>query len=289
MRFIALVTFALTSRPVQAECPVLSFPQTIQQAESAIINDELGQARALVDQAMDWLPCARKPLDPTLVSGLWQIAAAAAFFGGEEQAARLHLARAKSIPGALFRKRLGSDLHRLWQSESPVLDATLSVSPMPPPSLLMVDGALRRQSEVALVAGPHWVQVLNGQEVVFQRAIRLNSDERAELNTGLLSNSVGPTKGDRRRSPLLWGGVVGGVASLGFYGMAVQKDAQMKTAKTPNEVSSLRKESLGLRNVAVGVGLLGAASFSVLFLFALGQQSARALGADLRIMRNHPI
>jgi hypothetical protein len=267
MRFIALVVLSLASSQAQSECPVLSFPQTIQQAETAIIDDELNQARKLIDEAIDWLPCARKPLDSTLVSGLWQIAAAAAFYGGDEQAARVHLARAKSIPGALFRERLGSDLHSLWQRENPLLNATLSVSPLPPPHLLMVDGVVRGQSVLALTAGPHWVQVLNGQEVIFQRAIRINSDVRAEINTGLPVTLAVRAKDERRGSPLIWGSVVSGVASLGFYGMAVQKDAQMKIAKTPNDVRNLRKESLGLRNAAVGAGLLSATSLSMHFFF----------------------
>jgi hypothetical protein len=267
MRFVALVVFCLSGNLAQGKCPVLSLAQTIQQAESAVIDDELDQAKNLLVQVENWLPCAQKPLDGTLVSALWQISAAVAYYGGDVQVARVDLGRAKAIPGAVFRERLGSDLHSLWRRENPVLDTQISVSPLPPPHLLTVDGVLRGHSEVALPAGPHWIQVLSGSEVVFQHAIDLQSGERADVQTGLNAVAGVKSKGSNRGTPLLWSGFVGGVASLGLYGLAIQKDGQMKRAQTPNEVASLRDEALGLRNAAVGVGVLGAASLSLHFFF----------------------
>lgn len=267
MRFIAIILVCLSGNLGRAECPVLSFSQTIQQAESAVIDDELEQAKNLLDQAKNWLPCAQEPLDSTLVSALWQISAAVAYYGDDVQVARVDLARAKAIPGAVFRERLGSDLRSLWRMENPVLNATLSISPLPPPHLLMVDGVLRGHSEVALPAGPHWIQVLKKNNVVFQRAIDLQSGERAEIQTGLTAVASGKSAGASRGSPLLWGGAIGGVASLGLYGLALQKDGQMKGAKTASGVADLRKEALGLRSAAVGAGVLGAASLGLHFIF----------------------
>ena len=267
MRSFALIVLSLGSMDLRAECPVLSFGQTIHQAETALINDELEEARSLVEQALEWMPCAREKVDPSLVSGLWQISAAVEYFGASEQAALLDLGRAKSIPGTAFRERLGGDLYRLWQQSNPVLDATLLVSPLPPPHLFTVDGAQRHQSEISLTTGVHLVQVLNGDQVVFQRVVDLNSGQRAELDTGLVELSTKRTKGVLKPEPFVLGGVVGTVAGLGLYGLAVQKDNEMKTAKTANEVHKLRSESIGLRNAALGAGVLGAASLSLHFIF----------------------
>lgn len=261
------MVLCLGSTVVRAECPVLSFSQTIQQAETALINDELEEARSLIAQALDWMPCATGKVDPSLVSGLWQISAAVEYFSASEQAALADLGRGKAVPGTVFRERLGGDLHRLWQQSNPVLDATLLVSPLPPPHLLAVDGAERHQSEISLTTGVHLVQVLNGKQVVFQRAVNLNSGQRAELDTGLIEVSTKRTKGILKPGPFVVGGVVGTVAGLGLYGLAVQKDNQMKTAKTADAVHKLRNESIGLRNAALGAGVLGAASLSLHFIF----------------------
>jgi len=267
MRSFALMLLGFGSVNVRAECPVLSFGQTIQQAETALINDELEEARSLVAQAVEWMPCAREKLDPSLVSGLWQISAAVAYFGASEQAALVDLGRAKAIPGTAFRERLGGDLYRLWQQSNPVLDATLVVSPLPPPHLFTVDGAQRHQSEISLTTGVHLVQVLKGKEVAFQRVVDLKSGQRAELNTGLAEVATTQTKGVFEPKPFVLGGVVGTVAGLGLYGLAIQKDNEMKTAKTADAVQQLRNESIGLRNAALGAGVLGAASLSLHFIF----------------------
>jgi hypothetical protein len=267
MRSIALIFLGLGSTLARAECPVLSFGQTIQQAETALINDELEEARSLVAQALEWMPCAREQLDPSLVSGLWQISAAVAYFGTSEEAALADLDRAKAIPGTSFRERLGGDLYRLWQQSNPVLDATLLLSPLPPPHLFTVDGAQRHQSEISLTAGVHLVQVLKGKEVVFQRVVDLNSGQRAELDTGLAEVATTRTKGVFEPKPFVLGGVVGTVAGLGLYGLAIQKDNEMKRANTADAVQQLRNESIGLRNAALGAGVLGAASLSLHFIF----------------------
>jgi hypothetical protein len=232
-----------------------------------VIDDELEEARRLVVEALEWMPCASERLDATLVAGLWQVSAAVEFYGASEQAAIPDIGRAKSIPGTVFRPRLGKELRGLWEKTVPDLNAQLVLGPLPEPNLLYVDGALRPNGELMLTTGPHLVQIWNGEQVVFQRAINLNLGERAEIATGLE-----PTEKIRRAPPLLhspffWGGVAGGITALGFYGDALYKDGQMKQAKKPDQVHELRNESLRSRSFSRIAGAVGAASFALHFAF----------------------
>jgi len=257
-----LIALALVGDVVRAECGNLDLAGHIEKAESAVIDDELEEARRLVVDVLEWLPCTTEPLDANLVSALWQVSAAIEFYGASVEAAEADLARAKAIPGALFRSRLGTDLRALWEEAVPKLDAELVVSPVPAPNLLIVDGVPRTQTAVMLSSGPHIVQIWSGEVVVFQREVNLNLGQRAEIETGLEVEVLKRSSPAFLRSPLFWGGVTGTVSALGFYGHALYKDGQMKTAQRPDIMMELRNESTRSRNVALILGGVSVASFS---------------------------
>jgi len=239
----------------------------LERAETAVIDDELGEARTLVQGIFGGLECLEGGVDPTLITGLWQVSAAIRFFDGAEELALLDLARGKSIPGAIFRERLGADLRKVWRELVVDFNAHLEVGPIPPGYWLAVDGANRRSNSILLPAGWHLIQVFKGEERVLHQAMHLNSGQRARVKTGLIEPDAQTNLSGHRRRAFLWTGVASGVAALGSYGLAVSYDSRLKSAKDVDELYELRGTSQDYAAGAVGLAILSACSLGLHFSF----------------------
>ena len=235
--------------------------------ESAIVDDELTEARQLVTSALDSLGCLTGVVDSVSLSGLWQASAAIEYFGASEAGASRDMGRAKSIPGGAFRTRLGVDLERRWEAAVPELSATLEVTSLPKKSKLYVDGALRSREVLELPSGPHVVQVVEGEALRFHRVVNLNHGQRALVETRLLPDRGSGGPRIKARSVLLWSGVASGGLALGSYGLAVANDRQMVQASTKAEIEGLREQSLRYRNASWVLGAAAAVGIGVHGLF----------------------
>ena len=273
MRTAALIGISLfsslswaTSQETDGPCEDPSVLQgRLDAIESAIVDDELTEARQLVTAALDSLGCLTGVVDSVSLSGLWQASAAIEYFGASEAGASRDMGRAKAIPGAEFRARLGVDLEKRWAEAAPELSATMEVVSVPDDFQLFVDGAPRSQGVLDLPSGPHVVQVTDSDTLRFHRLVHLNHGQSALVETRLKDSDSSSRSMIRPRSVLLWSGVASGGLALGAYGLAVANDRQMQEASSKAEIERLREQSLRYRNAswilgaasAVGVGVHG--------------------------------
>lgn len=235
--------------------------------ESSIVDDELVEARERVTAALDSLGCLTGVVDAKSLSGIWQASAAIEYFGSSEAGAARDMGRAKAIPGAEFRTRLGVDLERRWQEAVPDRSATLEVASVPENFQLYVDGAPRSTELIELPSGPHVVQVVEDDALRFHRLVNLNHGQRALVETSLLADPTGSRPALQARSLLLWSGIASGGLALGSYGAAVVNDRQMGLAESKAEVERLREQSLRYRNASWVLGAVAAVGVGVHGLF----------------------
>ena len=261
---------SLISQPVLAEAPAdctatVELSEHLDAIESAVIDDELNEARERVTVALDSLSCLGEVVDAQSLSGVWQSSAAIEYFGASEAAAIRDMGRAKAIPGAEFRARLGEDFHHFWNTAQPELNSELEVHPIPGTHRLFVDGVLRGEPILPLPSGPHVVQVLEGDVLEFHQVVHLNFNQRAHVDTGLEGRMSTKSAGLSWRPVMLWSGVASGGLAVGSYGLALVKDREMYSAKTKEEVVLLRDSSLQYQKAswvfaalaASGIGLHG--------------------------------
>ena len=83
---------SLISQPVLAEAPAdctatVELSEHLDAIESAVIDDELNEARQRVTVALDSLSCLGEVVDAQSLSGVWQSSAAIEYFGASEAAA----------------------------------------------------------------------------------------------------------------------------------------------------------------------------------------------------------
>ena len=267
MRVVALVCCWLWSAVCWAVCEPGALDAQILKAESAAIDDELDEARRLIVEALEGLDCLEYKVESQTMAGLWQVSAAVEYFGASPTAAEPDLARAKAIDGSYFRPRLGMDLRDVWWGVSPTLGAELWIEPIPAGAFLAVNGVTKEGPSIPLSSGPHLIQVVDGERLLFQRVVNLNGSERAELDTGLSTTPSSQRLKKVLDAPGIIVGAAGTIVGLTYLGVAVYKDSQIKVAETPQELLRFRWESVQARNVGLIAGAVGLSGFTFHFVF----------------------
>jgi len=182
----------------QAQGPA-ELPLVVDQLVTAVTDGDYGaaaeRARATLEATSSW----SSPPAPQQLAALWQVLGAVGVYDGQDALISSSFAQACAIDTEHFEDRLGPRPRSQWEAACRHSEpsASLTVGPLRTDSVLWVDGRAQQASPVALVPGEHLIHVLTPEHEPFVASVKLEAQQQAIIDTGLLLPPVPPSGGGR--------------------------------------------------------------------------------------------
>jgi hypothetical protein len=242
---------------------------------AAVEEVRLDEARMMADQTADALACQQSPVNPLLLTNLFQIMGAVAFFQGDPGETEAAFRRAVAVaPMSSLDARFGDGAAEAYsEAQKRVLAETIGNFGVLGEVEAWVDGRLIEPgTPIELPVGYHLLQWREDDGTTMHgETLRIASAEIRELPLG--SNTLVDGRTNRRNHKSInWAPVArvgGGMLILGssavfLAGAAASRDFDQ--AEEPSELDSLRSRNHNLVLIGGGMALAGTGAIGASFI-----------------------